>query len=70
MSLPELPEPNELVGSYRDWYTASQMRAYAEEAVKQEREACAAVCNFYGLELGDACAYAIRARATMPQCEE
>ena len=56
------------------YYTADQMRAYAEEAVKQERGACAAVCeslrggvpphtNVHDAAVED-CAAAIRARSS------
>ena len=41
-NLPPLPEPGALNSAYRV-YTANEMRAYAEEAVKQEREAIAAM---------------------------
>lgn len=50
MNLPEMPKP--LVTYYDDidkeevhCYSAGQLQAYAEEAVRMEREACAAACE-------------------------
>lgn len=70
--LPPLPEPPCTVPFCQGnnmGYTADQMRAYAEAAVKAEREACAKLCE--ARYMGDnnredmearACAAAIRAR--------
>jgi hypothetical protein len=84
-NLPELPESEGYVHypareyepewtSSSEAYTADQMLAFAEEAVKQEREACAKVCDDQGSShddfknvqaaIGcDGCADAIRARS-------
>lgn len=50
--LPKLPDQCLMHGSgprfgatVRAYYTADQMRAYAEEAVKQERERCSACAD-------------------------
>lgn len=56
MDLPELPEPFDCMPSVRDdgtettvsGFTDAQMRAHAEEAVKQEREAAAKACEDFG----------------------
>ena len=75
MTLPPLPKAIGWAGQlFQDGpkcevYTADQMRAYAEAAVKAEREACAKLCE--ARYMGDnnredmearACAAAIRAR--------
>ena len=68
MTLPELPEPAgwaPVLGN-QNIFTADQMRAYAEEAVKQERERCALECErvFGPDERGaKACAVLIRSRS-------
>jgi hypothetical protein len=81
--LPELPERRALpvigsgIAGHALGYTADQMRAYAEQAVRLEREACAKVCESTYPELvegqlltlpcfdtPDDCAAAIRARST------
>jgi hypothetical protein len=72
--LPPLPEPSEYSCGYgcvggrapQDIFTADQLRAFAEEAVKQEREACAQECErVYGSDErgAKACAVLIRARS-------
>lgn len=48
MELPELPDPTVIFCEHvpgMDWYTPDQLRAYAEEAVKQEREAILAAID-------------------------
>lgn len=49
MTLPPLPEPAH--GFYAaPMFTADQMRAYAQDAVLAEREACAALCDTRGAD--------------------
>jgi hypothetical protein len=58
-----------------DLYTADQLRAYAAQAVAQERERCAAICDDQsdrartstGASRADNCARRIRARSPSPQ---
>ena len=50
MTLPELPKPfsteyDDIDNVEVPCYSPAQMRSYAEEAVKQEREACAQECD-------------------------
>ena len=73
MTLPELPKP--FCTEYDDidkveipCYSSAQMRAYALEAVKQEREACAKACFDVQIDHAfsntlKACAAAIRHRS-------
>lgn len=52
--LPPLPEPDSYCTHKDDHeydvWNADQMRAYAEEAVKQERERCAGLCEDYAIK--------------------
>jgi hypothetical protein len=61
----ELPSPYNIInGAF--YYTADQLRSYADEAVKQERELCALECErVYGSDErgAKACAVLIRARS-------
>lgn len=62
--LPPLPTPKHRgpdgTGSYFDSFTADQLSAYAEQAVKQERDAILGLCSMY--YDADEVAVAIRTR--------
>jgi hypothetical protein len=77
-NLPPLPEPLAFVAQFHgEWretvsassepvFKADQLKAFAEEAVKQEREQCALECErVYGPDErgAKACAVLIRARS-------
>ena len=76
--LPPLPEPYTVEeGAFDDLelFTGRQLRGFAEEAVRLEREAAARECermvsvSAVSYETGSACAAAIRSRTAVPAKE-
>ena len=72
MELPELPEPvffhSAVYVGPGTGYTADQMRSYALEAVRRERERCAKICEDKAAKVNSRwipqdCADAIRSRS-------
>jgi protein tyrosine/serine phosphatase len=62
-----LPPPNHHGGTYEsspfNYYTADQMREYANLVADAEREACAVACDEQGYFSAGLCAAKIRARS-------